>query len=156
MRRDEKEYEKGNFPHRLQLKVFNPSFLPHSLGKMHFRNLQCTFFQAFKNESLRTAAATHFLFQILQQETRLKRRNLKPQKEAKKLFNLFDSVHICFISASGRVSTFSEPSKLRIFKFSQQYDDCNQTFIQVGGWTHPSVPGVPPDFWSRQWSLYVS
>ena len=50
-----------------------------------------------------------------------------PQKEATELFNLPDSVHIFFISASGRVSTFSEPSTLRIFKFSQQQDDGNQT-----------------------------
>ena len=69
-----------------------------------------------------------------------------PQKEATELFNLPDSVHIFFISASGRVSTFSEPSTLRIFKFSQQQDDGNQTFIQVGGWTHPLIPGVSPVF----------
>merc|ERR1712110_240139 len=38
-----------------------------------------------------------------------------PEREAEELFNLPDSVHIFFITASGKVSTFSEPSTLRIF-----------------------------------------
>jgi len=70
-----------------------------------------------------------------------------PQKEATELFNLPDSVHIFFISASGKVSTFSEPSTLRIFKFTNpDASDENKTFIQVGGWTHPLIPGASPVF----------
>jgi len=59
-----------------------------------------------------------------------------PQREAEELFNLPDCVHIFFISASGKVSTFSEPSTLRIFKFKDQSseDKESQTFIQVAGW----------------------
>jgi len=69
-----------------------------------------------------------------------------PQHEAEELFNLPDSVHIFFISASGKVSTFSEPSTLRIFKFKDKAseDEASQTFIQVGGWTHPLIPGASP------------
>jgi len=70
-----------------------------------------------------------------------------PQREAEELFNLPDSVHIFFISASGKVSTFSEPSTLRIFKFKDKTngeDDSRHTFIQVGGWTHPLIPGASP------------
>jgi len=69
-----------------------------------------------------------------------------PQKEATELFNLPD-VHIFFVSSSGKVSTFSEPSTLRIFKFNQPEDDGRcQTFIQVSGWTHPLIPGASPVF----------
>jgi len=69
-------------------------------------------------------------------------------REAEELFHLPDCVHIFFVTGSGRVSTFSEPSTLRIFKFkdgspSQESVDAN-TFIQVGGWTHPLIPGKSP------------
>merc|ERR1712061_137946 len=52
------------------------------------------------------------------------------------------------MGGSGKVATFSEPSTLRIFKFkdgspSQESVDAN-TFIQVGGWTHPLIPGKSP------------
>ena len=67
-----------------------------------------------------------------------------PQHEAEELFNLPDSVHIFFISASGKVSTFSEPSTLRIFKFKDKTSEASETFIQVGGWTHPLIPGASP------------
>merc|ERR1711963_1259708 len=69
-----------------------------------------------------------------------------PQREAEELFNLPDCVHIFFISASGKVSTFSEPSTLRIFKFKDQSseDKESQTFIQVAGWTHPLIKGASP------------
>lgn len=63
-----------------------------------------------------------------------------PQIEAEELFHLPDSVQIFFISAGGKVSTFSEPSTLRIFRFKED----QQTFIQVGGWTHPLIPGASP------------
>lgn len=69
-------------------------------------------------------------------------------REAEELFLLPDCVHIFFVTGSGKVSTFSEPSTLRIFKFK---DDCTsqntsdaKTFIQVGGWTHPLIPGKSP------------
>merc|ERR1711994_303775 len=69
-------------------------------------------------------------------------------REAEELFLLPDCVHIFFVTGSGKVSTFSEPSTLRIFKFK---DDGNsqdsseaKTFIQVGGWTHPLIPGKSP------------
>jgi len=69
-------------------------------------------------------------------------------REAEELFLLPDCVHIFFVTGSGKVSTFSEPSTLRIFKFKD--DDTSQdsseakTFIQVGGWTHPLIPGKSP------------
>lgn len=68
-----------------------------------------------------------------------------PQREAEELFRLPD-VQIFFISADGRVSTFSEPSMLRIFKFKEklQAEETNPVFIQVNGWTHPLVSGASP------------
>merc|ERR1719266_1348012 len=66
----------------------------------------------------------------------------------KSFFLLPDCVHIFFVTGSGKVSTFSEPSTLRIFRFKD--DSTNQnpsdatTFIQVGGWTHPLIPGKSP------------
>merc|ERR1719266_1402539 len=66
----------------------------------------------------------------------------------KSFFLLPDCVHIFFVTGSGKVSTFSEPSTLRIFRFKE--DSTNQnpseatTFIQVGGWTHPLIPGKSP------------
>jgi len=66
-------------------------------------------------------------------------------REAEELFLLPDCVHIFFVTGSGKVSTFSEPSTLRIFKFKD--DDTSseaKIFIQVGGWTHPLIPGKSP------------
>merc|ERR1712045_952948 len=58
---------------------------------------------------------------------------------------LEDSVQIFFVSASGHVSTFSAPETLRIFKMmSVEDEDSCAHFIQVGGWTHPLVPGASP------------
>jgi len=68
-----------------------------------------------------------------------------PKREAEELFKLPDCVQIFFIAASGKVSTFSEPSTLRIFRFKETNDDGEtKTFIQVGGWTHPLIPGASP------------
>ena len=64
------------------------------------------------------------------------------QKEAEELFLLPDCVHIFFVTADGKVSTFSEPSTLRIFKFKDEEE--GPSFLQVGGWTHPLVPGKSP------------
>lgn len=67
-----------------------------------------------------------------------------PTREAEELFNLPDCVQIFFITADGRVSTFSQPSSLRIFKFKNKNDDEEtNTFIQVNGWTHPLGEGSP-------------
>ena len=56
-------------------------------------------------------------------------------REAEELFLLPECVHIFFVTGSGKVSTFSEPSTLRIFKFkddttSQDSSDA-KVFIQV-------------------------
>jgi len=67
-----------------------------------------------------------------------------PEREAEELFNLPDSVHIFFITAFGKVSTFSEPHTLRIFRFKDASESETNTFIQVGGWTHPLIPGASP------------
>ena len=68
-----------------------------------------------------------------------------PKKPAVELFHLPDCVQIFFISAAGKVSTFSEPSTLRIFRFDEKSGENDaQTFIQVGGWTHPLIPGKSP------------
>ena len=40
-------------------------------------------------------------------------------REAEELFLLPDCVHIFFVTGSGKVSTFSEPSTLRIFRFKE-------------------------------------
>jgi len=72
---------------------------------------------------------------------------LVPQREAEEIFHLPDSVQVFFITASGKVSTFSEPSTLRIFRFKKPEEEEGQkvaTFIQVGGWTHPLIPGASP------------
>jgi len=69
-------------------------------------------------------------------------------REAEELFLLPDCVHIFFVTGSGKVSTFSEPSTLRIFKFKDDTTSQDSTdakvFIQVGGWTHPLIPGKSP------------
>ena len=59
-------------------------------------------------------------------------------REAEELFLLPDCVHIFFVTGSGRVSTFSEPSTLRIFRFkddgtSHESSEA-KTFIQVPKW----------------------
>ena len=56
-----------------------------------------------------------------------------PQREAEELFRLEDSVQIFFISPAGKVSTFSEPSTLRIFRFKDQEktEEWVPTSIQV-------------------------
>ena len=70
-----------------------------------------------------------------------------PRREAEELFLLPDAVQIFFVRPDGRCTTFSEPSTLRIFKFKEQEETDNgwvPTFIQVGGWTHPLIPGASP------------
>jgi len=68
----------------------------------------------------------------------------EPQN-ANEIFKLQDAVQIFFVSASGHVSTFSAPETLRIFKMlSAETVDSSAHFIQVGGWTHPLVPGASP------------
>ena len=69
-----------------------------------------------------------------------------PNREAEELFHLPDKVQIFFVSADGKVSTFSEPSSLRIFRFKEKEDseEWVPTFIQVNGWTHPLIPGASP------------
>ena len=56
-------------------------------------------------------------------------------REAEELFLLPDCVHIFFVTGSGKVSTFSEPSTLRIFKFKDDTTSQDSTdakvFIQV-------------------------
>ncbi len=69
-----------------------------------------------------------------------------PQRPATELFKLEDGVQIFFVSPDGRVSTFSAPSRLRIFRFQEQAsgEQWVPVFIQVGGWTHPLIPGASP------------
>jgi len=69
-----------------------------------------------------------------------------PKRAAEELFLLQDAVQIFFVRPDGRVTTFSEPTTLRIFKFKEQEDPEKwiPTFIQVGGWTHPLIPGASP------------
>jgi len=69
-----------------------------------------------------------------------------PKREAEELFLVQDAVQIFFVRPDGRVTTFSEPTTLRIFKFKEQEDAEKwvPTFIQVGGWTHPLIPGASP------------
>jgi hypothetical protein len=75
-----------------------------------------------------------------------------PLQEADELFRLDDQVQIFFVTGDGRVSTFSEPVTLRIFQFRDgakaavegTADGGPTVFLQVGGWTHPLVPGASP------------
>jgi len=67
----------------------------------------------------------------------------EPQNAAE-LLRLENSVQIFFVTSDGRVSTFSAPETLRIFQFSQDQADSTSTFLQVGGWTHPLIPGASP------------
>jgi len=67
----------------------------------------------------------------------------EPQNAAE-LLRLENSVQIFFVASDGRVSTFSAPETLRIFQFSQDQADSTSTFLQVGGWTHPLIPGASP------------
>ena len=56
-----------------------------------------------------------------------------PQRPATELFRLESGVQIFFVAKDGRVSTFSEPSMLRIFRFEQQEEGEQwvPVFIQV-------------------------
>jgi len=65
-----------------------------------------------------------------------------PNIEAEELFNLPDSVQIFFIS-DDKVSTFSQPQSLRVFRFKHKKEGEANTFIQVGGWTHPLGEDFP-------------
>ena len=65
-----------------------------------------------------------------------------PNIEAEELFNLPDSVQIFFIS-DDKVSTFSQPQSLRVFRFKHKKEGEANTFIQVGGWTHPLGQDFP-------------
>lgn len=71
-----------------------------------------------------------------------------PDQPAVELFRLDDQVQIFFVSGDGKVSTFSAPESLRIFRFSEQTDEQEESrtnvFLQVGGWTHPLVPSASP------------
>merc|ERR1712212_1453888 len=67
----------------------------------------------------------------------------EPQNAAE-LIRLEESVQIFFVTSDGRVSTFSAPETLRIFQFAQDQAETSNTFLQVGGWTHPLIPGASP------------
>jgi len=73
-----------------------------------------------------------------------------PSQDADELFRLEDQVQIFFVTGDGRVSTFSEPVPLRIFKFRESSapegseGGGSAVFLQVGGWTHPLLPGASP------------
>merc|ERR1711874_347983 len=67
----------------------------------------------------------------------------QPQNAAE-LIRLEESVQIFFVTSDGRVSTFSAPETLRIFQFAQDQAETSSTFLQVGGWTHPLIPGASP------------
>jgi len=67
----------------------------------------------------------------------------EPQN-ANELIKLENSVQIFFLTSDGKVSTFSAPETLRIFQFQQDSADTSSTFLQVGGWTHPLIPGASP------------
>jgi len=75
---------------------------------------------------------------------------LKAEDPATELLRLPEnSVQIFFVSPAGKVSTFSEPCGLRIFRFDDQNggkapDEWTPVFIQIGGWTHPLIPGSSP------------
>merc|ERR1711892_493983 len=65
-------------------------------------------------------------------------------QRANELLKLEDSVQIFFVTSGGKVSTFSAPETLRIFQFDQDQAESSSTFLQVGGWTHPLIPGASP------------
>jgi len=67
----------------------------------------------------------------------------QPQN-ANELLKIVDSVQIFFVTGDGHVSTFSAPETLRIFKFQEDQEDSTTSFLQVGGWTHPLIPGASP------------
>jgi hypothetical protein len=105
----------------------------------------------FENMASTTQQQQHHPYSDLQQNVHLAMNELVadesvyvPTREAEELFNLPDCVQIFFITADGRVSTFSQPSSLRIFKFkNKNEDEETNTFIQVNGWTHPLGEGSP-------------
>jgi hypothetical protein len=105
----------------------------------------------FENMASTTQQQQHHPYSDLQQNVHRAMNELVadesvyvPTREAEELFNLPDCVQIFFITADGRVSTFSQPSSLRIFKFkNKNEDEETNTFIQVNGWTHPLGEGSP-------------
>lgn len=71
--------------------------------------------------------------------TELESDNTKYQS-AKEIFRLEDKVQIFFLTADGKVSTFSAPETLSVFQLEGE----GGTFLQVGGWTHPLLNEVSP------------
>ena len=64
-----------------------------------------------------------------------------PPSDAKILFTIAGKVQIFHISSDGKVSTPSYPSSLFMFKLQS---DTEITFLQVGSWVYPIVPGKSP------------
>jgi len=67
----------------------------------------------------------------------------EPQN-ANELIKLDNSVQIFFLTSDGEASTFSSLETLRIFQVQQDSEGSSSTFLQVGHWTHPLIPGVSP------------
>jgi len=71
--------------------------------------------------------------------TELDSDNTKYQS-AREIFRLEDKVQIFFLTADGKVSTFSAPETLCVFQLEGE----GGTFLQVGGWTHPLLNDASP------------
>jgi len=82
--------------------------------------------------------------QTAMQDLQENQESYQPTRPANELFRLEDKVQIFFVSAEGRVSTFSGLETLRIFQFEQADDAEASTFLQVGGWTQPLLPNASP------------
>jgi len=82
--------------------------------------------------------------QSAMQELQENQESYEPTRPATELFRLNDKVQIFFVSPEGRVSTFSGLETLRVFQFQQADASEASTFLQVGGWTQPLIPGASP------------
>lgn len=71
--------------------------------------------------------------------TELESDNTKYQP-AREIFRLEEKVHLFFVTADGKVSTFSAPETLSVFQLEGE----GGIFLQVGGWTHPLVKETSP------------
>ena len=70
-----------------------------------------------------------------------------PVESATEVFCIPDGVQIFFVSPEGHVSAPSQPSALKILRLDRPppngVPNCT-TFLQVGAWTYPLLPGASP------------
>ena len=99
----------------------------------------------YSTEASTSTPYTHLSTQVQEALSELDTEETKYEPQtAHELIKLEKSVQIFFVTSDGKVSTFSAPETLRIFQVNHDLDGTASTFLEVGGWTHPLIPGASP------------